>query len=331
MSAEMNRRTRIGVTAGLGVVALAGVLAFLAPAWITRERAAEAPPASEAELPLSLAALEPVLEPETLIPEAEELWSGAEAGSEPASATSLDCLIEPFHMVDIGSSVTGLIEKIHVERSDRVEQDAVLVDLDRGVERAAYELARSRARMEGQLKARDARKRLGERKSERARHLFDNNALSLDLRDEVETEAEVARLELQQARDEHRLAALQLEQAREVLHRRTIRSPIDGVVVARLMDPGERVEDETILRLAQIDPLRVEVLLPSALYGTIRPGARAAITPETPGDEVYVAEVTIVDPVIDAASGTFGVRLELPNPDHSIPGGLHCQVRFLDD
>ena len=32
---------------------------------------------------------------------------------------------------------------------------------------------------------------------------------------------------------------------------------------------------------------------------------------------------------IDAASGTFGVRLELPNPEQAIPGGLHCQVRFL--
>ncbi|MFB3111528.1 MAG: efflux RND transporter periplasmic adaptor subunit, partial [Gemmatimonadales bacterium] len=35
--------------------------------------------------------------------------------------------------------------------------------------------------------------------------------------------------------------------------------------------------------------------------------------------------------VIDSASGTFGVRLELPNPDHSIPGGVHCQIQFLDE
>jgi hypothetical protein len=35
--------------------------------------------------------------------------------------------------------------------------------------------------------------------------------------------------------------------------------------------------------------------------------------------------------VIDAASGTFGVRLDLPNPDGQIPGGLHCTVKFLDE
>jgi hypothetical protein len=42
-----------------------------------------------------------------------------------------------------------------------------------------------------------------------------------------------------------------------------------------------------------------------------------------------VATVKIVDRVIDARSGTFGVRLELPNSDYTIPSGLHCQVRFL--
>ena len=43
------------------------------------------------------------------------------------------------------------------------------------------------------------------------------------------------------------------------------------------------------------------------------------------------APVTIVDRVVDAASGTFGVRLELPNPDRDIPVGLQCQVRFLTE
>ena len=71
--------------------------------------------------------------------------------------------------------------------------------------------------------------------------------------------------------------------------------------------------------------------MPSAMFGTIKLGMKAAVEPEFPGDQVYVATVTIVDRVIDAASGTFGVRLELPNADQAIPGGLHCQVRFLDE
>jgi membrane fusion protein (multidrug efflux system) len=38
--------------------------------------------------------------------------------------------------------------------------------------------------------------------------------------------------------------------------------------------------------------------------------------------------VTVVDKVFDAASATIGVRLELPNPDYSLPARLKCQVRF---
>ena len=42
----------------------------------------------------------------------------------------------------------------------------------------------------------------------------------------------------------------------------------------------------------------------------------------------HTARVKVVDPVIDAASGTFGVRLELPNPNYRLPAGLKCKVRF---
>jgi len=267
------------------------------------------------------------------LPPRAEPWpeADAEPGSAEAGPSTLDCIIEPSQVVAIGSPVTGLIEKVYVERSDLVEAGQVLVELESTVERAAVAQARSRSRMNGELEARQANHALGQRNRERAEKLFENNALSLELRETVETEAEVARLEVEQALDDKRLASLQLEQALAVLKRRTIRSPISGVVTERLMSAGERVEDETILTVARVDPLRVEVILPAAMFGSIRPGMRASIVPEFPGDQVHVASVTIVDRVIDAASGTFGARLELLNPDQSIPGGLHCQVRFLTE
>lgn len=305
-------------------------LAVLAPRIVSGtspETAKPAPPA--AALPVAapaveVAALEPPL-PRALSTEP----SGAGSAAAVAAEEPIDCLIEPAQVVDIGSPVIGLIETIQVERADTVERGQVLVELESGAERAAVELARARAGMKGIERAREANVRLGGARERRAKHLFEKKALSLDLREESETAAELARLELQQAREERQLASLQLDQAEELLHRRTITSPVDGVVVERRMAPGERVDEEVILRVAQLDPLLVEVTLPSARFGTIRPGTKAAIEPELPGDEVYVATVTLMDRVIDPASGTFGVRLELPNPDSAIPSGLHCRVRFL--
>jgi RND family efflux transporter MFP subunit len=248
-----------------------------------------------------------------------------------AADSALDCLIAPRETVAIGSPVIGLIERIHVDRSDRVEAGQVLVELESGVERANVEVARARAEMEGDERARAANAWLEGRKHVRTRELFERQVVSLGLQEESKASAEVAQLQLVQAREERRLASLQLTQAEEMLRRRTIRSPVSGIVVERLMAPGERVDEQTILRVVQIDPLRVEVTLPSSMFGRIHTGMRAAVEPEQPGDQKLVAAVSLVDGVIDAASGTFVAYLELPNPDLAIPSGLHCRVRFLQD
>lgn len=110
---------------------------------------------------------------------------------------------------------------------------------------------------------------------------------------------------------------------------RRIRSPITGVVVERLLAPGEAAGRTPILRLAQIDPLRVDVFAPVTMLGKIRIGMGAQVVPEAPLNGAHLARVTVVDRVVDAASGTFGVRLELPNARYRLPAGLKCKVRFL--
>jgi len=292
-------------------------------------------PAAVPAAPLSastqLAAREPAIYRELELPRSAPARSAADAPASAASDTALDCLVMPHETVAIGSPVVGLIERIHVDRSDRVEAGEVLVELESGVERANVEVARARALMEGEERARAANARLEERKQQRSHLLYERQVVSLGIHEETQASAEVARLQLEQAREERHLASLQLAQAEEVLRRRVIRSPVSGVVVERLMAPGERVDEQTILKVAQIDPLRVEVTLPSAMFGRIRTGMKAAVEPELPGDRTWVAAVSVVDGVIDAASGTFVAYLSLPNPQLDIPSGLHCRVRFLPD
>jgi multidrug efflux pump subunit AcrA (membrane-fusion protein) len=153
--------------------------------------------------------------------------------------------------------------------------------------------------------------------------------LSLDLLEEIETETRLAELGVGQAKENHQLAVLEFEQAKAALARRTLRSPVSGFVVERLMSKGEVVDEETILTIAEIDPLRVEVILPTHLFGTVEPGDSFEIIPEAPLDQLRVAQATLVDRVLDGASGTFGVRLQLPNPNHDLPGGLRCQARLI--
>jgi multidrug efflux pump subunit AcrA (membrane-fusion protein) len=159
--------------------------------------------------------------------------------------------------------------------------------------------------------------------------LFQKSLIAAEKMDEVETVKRLAELTLLEATDNRRLAELKLQRVTALLARRTIRSPITGVVVERLLGPGEFAHDEKpVLKLAQLDPLRVEVFAPVALLGSIRVGQQAEVTPQAPINGTYTARVTVVDRVVDAASGLFGVRLELPNRDHRLPAGLKCRVRL---
>lgn len=219
------------------------------------------------------------------------------AGAEQA----FDGLIEPSETVRISSQVPGILASIQVERGDRVDKGAIVARLDSKVETAAVELAL-------------ARKDFARRKVQRNEELYRKNLISVHDNDEMETEL--------------RIADLQLREAREKLEIRIIRSPIDGIVAERLLSPGEYVGEEPILELVRLDPLYVEVFVPVAYFGKIKSGMGARVTPEFPDPRTHRARVVIVDRIIDAASGTFGVRLELPNPGYALPAGLKCRVAF---
>ena len=252
----------------------------------------------------------------------------------PASAMAtegFDCLIEPNMVVDVSSAVEGVVERFHVERSDLVDEGQLLLELESGVEIAAVNKAKARAQMEGALNSQRSSLEFAERRLNRVKQLYKKGLVSSFEMDEAETQVQLARAELQKAEDEQKLAILELQRAEETLNLRRIRSPFKGVVVERFKSPGESVEDKPIVKLAQLDPLRVEVYMPASEFGNIKPGLYARVSPENSASESYLTETKLVDRVIDAASGTFTVRLELPNPEQKIPSGLRCKVSFLSE
>ena len=252
----------------------------------------------------------------------------AEAGS--VGDEIFDCVIQPTEVVELSSSVSGIIGTIGVDRSDPVEKDQVVAQLQSDVEQAQVELSRQRAGFDGEIVSKRASLAFAKRKQQRTQKLFNKKAVPFHVLDEAKTDAVLAATELRNAEQNKRMAELELERAQATLALRTVRSPVSGVVVERLKSPGEFVEDKPILRIAKLDPLRVEVIVPVEKYGTISTGMRAEVTPELARKRKYIAEVSIVDKVVDAASGTFGVRLELPNPGNFIPGGLRCSLIFLE-
>lgn len=249
-------------------------------------------------------------------------------GTEPDTYSKplLHCVVTPSAVVDVASGVGGRVESIEVERGDRVEAGQRIAALDSGVEKANLVLAQARADLEAEIHLREVRFGFQERSRARTEKLHTNRVVSAHERDEVKTDAVLASWQLRQAVDNQRLARLELNRAEEVVKRRLVHSPIQGVVVERFKSPGEYVEEEPVVRVARLNPLWVEVVVPVSLRGTIRRNMLAEVATE--GDASYEARVIVIDPIADASSGTFLVRLELPNPAQEIMGGVKCTAHF---
>ncbi len=249
-----------------------------------------------------------------------------------AADTAYACLIEPYQKIELRSPVEALIAHVRVDRGATVKKGQVLVELDTGVEEAALAAAKYKAVMEGQIRSAETRVGYTRDKLKRREELNRMNFISVQERDDAFSEVRLAEAELLDAKDNRELAALEHKRLMALVEQRRLYSPFHGVVTERLQHPGELAQTgegaRPILKLAQTHPLRVEVILPVALYGSVRNGARAQVVAEPPLKGTYQATVRIVDKVVDSASGTFGVRLDLPNPKGDIPAGVKCRVTF---
>ena len=144
-----------------------------------------------------------------------------------------DCVIEPSMVVELSSSEDGIIEQVFVDRGDRVEANQILAKLESGLEQAALNYARERSQMTAEVLLHKASLAYGVKNQQRITELQEKKLVSLNESERVRTETEIERYKLQQAKENKRLAELELGRALETVKRHAMRSPIDGVVVER--------------------------------------------------------------------------------------------------
>lgn len=243
----------------------------------------------------------------------------------------LDGIIEPYRTVHLSAPVEGILETVSADRGDYVKKGECMGTLESSVEKAALKITEARTEMMANILRQRAKLEYHARKLEQEEQLFKKGIHSADERNQSRTEKLMAEAGLKEAQENLHLAKLEQARAEAALKLRTIRSPLNGVVIERHLSPGELVTrqyDSKVFTIAQIEPLRVEVMVPAALHSRIAAGMKATVTPEVYGDVPLTGAVETVDPVLDAASGTFRVRLTMPNQARRLPPGLKCKVTF---
>ncbi len=212
------------------------------------------------------------------------------------------CLLEPSQVAELGSATPGVLKSVLVQRGDSVKPGQVVAEFHTQVDQATLQVRQAEAEYLERVVARNA-------------DLFKRNLLPAGDYDEMNSRS--------------RQAQLQVALQRAILEERKIKSPLEGVVAERYAAPGDRVNDNKILRLAQINPLLVKVVVPEGLYGKIKSGDSAQVSVNAAlSSKPLSAKVWRIDKVMDAASGTFTVLLQLENKGNAIPAGVRCAIRF---
>ena len=242
--------------------------------------------------------------------------------------------IRAQQFVEIRARVEGFLERILFEEGTQIKKGQTLFVIDPKVYRSRAEKARA------QLKKAKANARKAERDLERIRPLYAQNAASqLDL-DNAEAACESAQAE-------EAVAQADLTQAELTLGYTQVSSPIAGYISERSADIGTLVSPSGKSLLATVvksDTVLVDFSMTSLDYlkskernvkfgqgDSTRQNAYVTVTLADGTTYPYRGNVDFASPQVDPSTGTFSVRAEMPNPDHTLLPGEFTRVKVLID
>lgn len=282
------------------------ILSVLCVAGCSRPGAAPVPAEAKtpAPLPAEVAAL-------AATPAGGEAAAGASAGEGTLAATGE--FVSPVRS-ELVSKLTGRVGRVFVDEGARVARGQPLLE----IERDYFEIEVRRAEAEGQ----------------RAQAALDEARRDFGRKDGLVAKGSVApsvhersKAAFDQAQAMHGMAAASLALARQRLADATMTSPIDGVVMERRVDVGERLGDATVaFLLLQTAPLKLRFQVPERYLAAIQKGllVRASVDPY-PG-ETFEGRIAVVVQAIDPGTRTFAVEAEFPNRDGRLKPGLFSRL-----
>ncbi len=236
------------------------------------------------------------------------------------SVVSATGTIRPVIQVEIGSQVSGTVDKLHADFNSRVRAGQVILELERSSFRAREVQAEAAvARAEASVKD-------SERGLARAQELFSQKYLS-----QAELDAATVAVELRKA---DRMQALaQLEAAQVDLRHATIRSPIDGVVISRSIDLGQTVAaslqaPKLFVIANDLSQMQVESKIDEADIGRLRTGLSVSFTVDAFPDQAFKGRVAQVrlEPLIEQGVVTYTTVIQTRNPDLMLRPGMTANV-----
>jgi membrane fusion protein, multidrug efflux system len=234
------------------------------------------------------------------------LLSATVAGAGPTDSEAYSSHLMVDQEVTVSARITGVIEKINVDRGTVVKRGQSLAQLElqefeQGVREAKEEMELRKVELE------------------RAKALSAGNIMS--------------KAELDEKRARHAVAEAAWEKARAIRDYAFIRAPFGGVVTEKYARVGQKVIDNQnvpLFKITAFEPLLARVYLPEQRLMTVRRGDRVDVIPENFPNARTTGVVQYISPTVDAASGTFQVIVQVQrNPGQPVlRPGIAVKVLF---
>ena len=239
-----------------------------------------------------------------------------------ADQPEIEGFTEPYADIELAASEMGILARVDVKEGDLVQTGQLLASLDDTVLQAALKVAHASRNARGTLESATADLETRKVELEKLEELRSRNHASQQEVDRVAGEVRMAAARVQAVREELEIKSLEYERIRAQLNRRQIRSTIDGVVTDIFRAKGEFVSPSqpNVARVVQLDPLRIVYSVPIDRRSEITTGQSVALSIGAAGQPA-AATVEFVSPTADASSGTFRVKVQLPNPESQWQAG----------
>jgi HlyD family secretion protein len=230
--------------------------------------------------------------------------------------------LNPVVLVSVGTQVSGTVRKLYVDFNDKVEKGQPLLELDDALVSAAERQSAAN------VVSAQASLELAQANEARMKALFAQEYVSKQEYDQVRQALKAAQAQLA-------LARAQNDRDRANLGFTVIRSPVDGVVVDRIVDLGQTVaasfQTPTLIKIAQdLSEMRIDTSFAEADIGLIREGQKARFTVDAFPNKNFTGEVQQIrlNPTNQQNVVTYNVRINVANPDHLLLPGMTAYVNI---
>lgn len=247
--------------------------------------------------------------------ECEAIAYGSMENSVTATGT-----VEPISKVEVGTQVSGIIDKIYVDYNSRVKQGQIIAELDKTV--LEQELNSYYSDLKSMQNEFDYRSK----EFERSKKLFEKNLIS-------QSEYDEALYNYNRTKNNYEKAQSSYKKAKTNLGYATIYSPIDGIVLSKAVDEGQTVaasfSTPTLFTIANnLSQMRVIANVDEADIGQVSEGMEVSFYVDAYPNDVFEGKVSSVrlEPTTTSNVVTYEVVIEAPNPEEKLKPGLTANV-----